>query len=166
MLKCSIWKCKETPTRQCNSCNRNLFCKKCFADHSDKHIEQNIPCQFGKIQIKLSKAKAERLRRNIKELIKSVEYQKKNILIETLKINKQIKNMIKLAFKGLDQMINEYKDIYNKAIFQETEFVKVQSIMNEEILFEYPILTINNGKLTKIKLKYKLLNVKYVYSIK
>lgn len=91
MLKCSTWMCKETPTRQCNSCYRKIFCKKCFTDHSDKHIEQNIPCQFGKIQIKLSKANAERLRENIKELIKSIEDQKKSILNESIKINKQIK---------------------------------------------------------------------------
>lgn len=55
-MKCSTFGCVDALTKQCNSCNGALLCKKCCYTHFSKHLNENNQCVFGKIKIELSKA--------------------------------------------------------------------------------------------------------------
>lgn len=84
-MKCNSFGCFDTPEKQCESCNETLLCIKCCYPHFNKHFEQNTQCVFGKIRVGLSKTYKERLKSKIKEHIRIIKGQKKNIIVEAFK---------------------------------------------------------------------------------
>lgn len=149
MMRCSTIGCDSKPTKQCSSCDGLLICTNCCIHHFQKHSANNTLCTLEEIKSKLSNSHLTRLRNNIEESIKIIENQKQNILIEAVKVNAQEQSIVKLAINELNQMIDEYSKLYNQTTFDADDIIKVNSIIKEKIIFEYPNFSNNEGSLTK-----------------
>lgn len=147
MLKCST--CKQKPTTQCNTCNKELFCDDCSSKHSIEKMKENIFCSFGIIRIQFSNAKTLWLRQSIKENIKAVKAQKVSILNEASKVITKVEIEIKQAFEKLDQMIEKYMKCYHMNWFEGNDLFKAQEMLYEKINFESPHFNVVEGSLTK-----------------
>lgn len=153
MLQCSI--CKNTPTRQCTSCNRIFFCNICSYAHLEDHIEKKTICTFEKIQFKLSNKDFRSLEQFINSANKDIDNQKKDIIKETLKAISQIKKCMMQAFEILEKMRCEYNNFRGKRFFDEIEFSKAKEILRKNLKFNYPYFTQVEGQLTK-NLKFSI----------
>ncbi|OMJ87022.1 hypothetical protein SteCoe_11350 [Stentor coeruleus] len=149
MLKCSTWKCKEKPIKQCNNCNGLFLCDECIQNHSKKHEDKNIQYDIGDIEVKLSLAESIKLKQSIRESIKAIKNQKKTILSKSLALYNDIEKIVKSAIEYLDKMLKEYKDISKKKLFKEKDFIKAKKIISEFLVFDDPNFPKIDGVLTK-----------------
>ncbi|OMJ70952.1 hypothetical protein SteCoe_30946 [Stentor coeruleus] len=149
MLKCGTFRCDGPPVKQCDNCNKSLFCENCILVHSSEHLKDNVICNFTEIKLKLSKIDFTRLKSTIKLSIYKIEIQKKQIMNEALSVSCQIKFMVKSAFKHLDEMTEYYNELYKKTEFKAKDHKKIKSIISEDLLFEKPSFSKLEGTLTK-----------------
>ncbi|OMJ67243.1 hypothetical protein SteCoe_35645 [Stentor coeruleus] len=145
MLKCSD--CKTLALRQCNSCEGKLLCEKCSQDHIFYHEANNSYCIFGRIRVKLPKKKIQQLRESIQESINTIEKQKLDIMKEAEIIIKNITNIVTKSHDELDKIIDEYMKYAKISVFEAQDVIKVEDIINELLVFEYP--DFSSGALTK-----------------
>lgn len=162
MIRCSISLCKELPITVCNSCKGIFFCSECSNNHYKKHQEEGSPCSLEKINFNFSKANFKRLRQRISESIKIIERQKNLIIKEALNAHNQVEILMRSAFFKLNKMIEEYSRLYKQGIHESWALRKVQKIMREETVFEYPSFSIIEGVLDKNTTKIKNNRKKFV----
>lgn len=110
MLRCSTENCKNSPIGQCNSCHGLLMCKKCSKNHTERHEESNVPHILEKIKVQISNSRFSELKIQIKAKMAEIITQKNKITNDSLKINNQIKSMVRSALEQLDKRI---KNILN-----------------------------------------------------